>query len=637
MTLINSSILIFFAIFGIMLTILTIYRQNLTYKFISLVLTLFTFFFFFCTLLNWHDFFLNKTKEILMLNIFNFEWTTINFTLNLELSKLSYTFMTLVLGIGVCTNMYILHYFKGEQRCEEFYLLINWFIYSMITLVLANNVFTLLLGWELIGFTSFLLINFWYTKNNTLSSSFKAYSFNKFSDICLIVSFALFWNISKIDELSSFLLICEINGNLYQKTLFWAVSFLILGSSIKSAQIIGHLWLPDSMEAPVPASALIHSATLVSAGIYLILKFFNIIVLLQMQNIIFILGSLTAAYGGLVSATQSDMKKLLAYSTISHCGFIMSSVVFSNFYLTMTYLYLHGIFKAATFFVVGGIIKQTGTQDFRFIGKLKQNLVLKYLLLFCSVNLGGLPFTFGFLYKKLILYFILTNNVFAFGLGFQIIGMLSSLLYTFRLNYYTFFDIQKSNTQKTLLYLQNNKKNSYFKNLTGFSYGLLLALFCVFFFVVYFFIYINAIINVDVTQDLGFIGENNLIYSIKNYYIYNIYFFLFYSLFMFIFTLLILQISAKTFSLTSSLFIYWLFIILLTSIFFFILLKTYIVLYFANLVTLLLIWAFDATTAINELFNYKFVNKTTNYKTQYNFIKFRYIKKNYLNLLKYFV
>jgi NADH:ubiquinone oxidoreductase subunit 5 (subunit L)/multisubunit Na+/H+ antiporter MnhA subunit len=164
------------------------------------------------------------------------------------------------------------------------------------------------------------------------------------------------------------------------------------------------------MEAPVPASALIHSATLVSAGIYLILKFQTLFVISQMLDVIFFLGSLTACFGGLIAASQTDMKKLLAYSTISHCGFIMASISLNNFLITIIYLYLHGLFKASTFFCAGSIIKTNNTQDMRLMGfGNTQNLDTTSLII-SAANLGGLPFTFGYLYKQFFITQLSTTN-----------------------------------------------------------------------------------------------------------------------------------------------------------------------------------------------------------------------------------
>lgn len=216
------------------------------------------------------------------------------------------------------------------------------------------------------------------------------------------------------------------------------------------------------MEAPVPASSLIHSATLVSAGIYLILKFQILFIITNLVSLIFIWGSITACYGGIVAASQTDVKKLLAYSTVSHCGFMFTTISLNNFLVTIIYLYLHGLFKAVTFFCVGSLIKYNNTQDMRLMGMNKLNIVNTATLIVSSINLGGLPFTFGYLYKQMYLLYLITSNFSFIGYGFCILGMLSSVVYVYKLIYYSCFDFRKGSLNITPLFVQNY--NISFKN-----------------------------------------------------------------------------------------------------------------------------------------------------------------------------
>ena len=377
--------------------------------------------------------------------------------------------MFLVSIIGFGTNIYILNYFKHEANEDSFTLLINWFILSMIVLVLANNLFTLFLGWELIGLTSFFLINFWNERRGTLKSAFKAFVFNKLSDFFLFIFVVLVWFLTNQSHLNlinlTVLKLFDSNNVLW----FICIISLILCSSIKSAQIIGHLWLPDSMEAPVPASALIHSATLVSAGLYLLLRFNTLIIVSGLSSYILFLGSLTAAYGGVVAAAQTDVKKLLAYSTISHCGFLFVCVALNNSYLVIIYLFLHGLFKALTFFCVGSFIRISNSQDTRQMGILSRYLPLDtVLLIICASNLGGLPFTLGYLYKNFFLSILTVSSAGFIIVGFCYIGMLTSLVYVYRLIYYCAFDINKGFLNLSLKKLQDNNflDKSYWSNST---------------------------------------------------------------------------------------------------------------------------------------------------------------------------
>ena len=363
-----------------------------------------------------------------------------------KLNILSYFFSLLVLIIAIGTNITALNYFKNEADEMGFLFWLNFFVLSMIFLIMANNFFTIFLGWELIGLTSFFLINFWQVKRSTLKSSFKAFTFNLVSDLFLLIFFMIIYkifNCSNVSILETTLKQVNLNNECY-KDLKIGIYFLIACSSIKSVQFIGHLWLPDSMEAPVPASALIHSATLVSAGIYLLLKFKFLLQLTDSLSILTTLGSFTAAYGGIVASAQTDVKKLLAYSTMSHCGFLFILTGLGDDYVTISYLFLHGLFKALTFHCVGSFIRLYGTQDTRLMGSSAQLYWVDSLyLLFCSANLCGLPITFGYLYKLLFFKVLVSSSVNTISLGFIFIGLLSSIIYFFRLNYYCMFDRYK--------------------------------------------------------------------------------------------------------------------------------------------------------------------------------------------------
>lgn len=371
-------------------------------------------------------------------------WLSLEVSLSLRLDTLSYLFVLLVSVIGLATNFYILNYLKYEANEDIFSLLINWFIFSMIILVLGNNLFTLFLGWESIGLSSFFLINFWSTRRGTIKSSFKAFFFNKISDVCLFIFLILLNYLTYNNNINAVNLKLSLNLVSISTTYEFA-AFCLFGCTLfKSAQLFGHLWLPDSMEAPVPASALIHSATLVSAGVYLLLRFTPIVVMNNLQTIILVIGSLTAAYGGIVSASQTDMKKLLAYSTISHCGFLFVTIGTQVYFASIIYLFLHGLFKASTFFCAGSFIRVAGSQDTRNMGSLNRILpVDTILLIICAFNLGGLPFSLGYLYKSVLISSLLTSNYVYLVLGFCTLGLLSSVVYVYRLVYYSAFDTSK--------------------------------------------------------------------------------------------------------------------------------------------------------------------------------------------------
>lgn len=396
---------------------------------------------------------------------------------------ISYSFMLLTTTIAFFVYIYAFSYFRYEPLVDRFLLFILSFVISMIFLVLSGNTIMLFLGWELIGFTSFCLINFWTTKTTTLKSAFKAFTFNKVSDfymfIFVMASYTTYYTfdiqtlnnlVYNYESYTIFLLGLQVSF------LEFLALMLIGAAFIKSAQIGGHAWLPDSMEAPVPASSLIHSATLVSAGVYLVLRFNFIFDATQYSKLIIpIVGSVTAAYGGVCAVAQSDVKKTLAYSTISHCGFLMVLCATEMNEFTILYLYVHGFFKAGVFMCVGNLLRITrGYQDNRRMGGLLKFLPFEYYCLVVGVfNLAGLPFTFGFFIKHLLLISLNSNiYLYYFVLSHCLIGAFSGLFYSYKLSYYTFVDFKKGNKN---LYLSLNRGNYNSKLYTNSSVAATLA------------------------------------------------------------------------------------------------------------------------------------------------------------------
>lgn len=255
----------------------------------------------------------------------------------------------------------------------------------------------------MIGITSFFLINFWATRMGTVKASYKAFTFNKISDCCILLAILLIHlmnhdvNIDHFNHIISTQAQTDLNFLNYKLPAVHSLTYLfMIAAFIKSAQFGFHIWLPDSMEAPVPASALIHSATLVSAGIFLILKLYPLFEFSPFaRTYILFFGSLTALFGGLCSIFQTDVKRLLAYSTISHCGVLMFLTFFKNPDLTIIYLYVHGFFKAIIFMCMGHVIRFANNyQDMRRMGGFYKYLPFEALISFVAlINLGGVAFT----------------------------------------------------------------------------------------------------------------------------------------------------------------------------------------------------------------------------------------------------
>lgn len=407
----------------------------------------------------------------------------ISFDLLIDTTSISFSFLTLTIGVFV--YIYTFSYFRYEPLVERLILFLNSFMISMILLVSSGNFIVMFLGWELIGLTSFFLINFWSTRVGTLKAAFKAFSFNKLSDLFLFFAILLIFNTTFNLDILVFNNQIYLYENYNIEFFYFSINliefisfFFISCAFIKSAQLGAHIWLPDSMEAPVPASALIHSATLVSAGIYLLLRLTSLFELsYYAYYVIPTIGAITAFYGGLVSAFQSDTKKTLAYSTISHCGFLMVSYSTGVLEYVILYLYVHGFFKAATFLCMGNVNRfNRNIQDFKRMGGFYKYLPFECFASFvCMINLSGLPLTLGFYIKHLL--FIGLNEsyyIYYIILSSLILGAIAGVFYSYRLFYSIFFDIKKG---KKTIYMQANRKilNSKFYSNTSLASNLAIS------------------------------------------------------------------------------------------------------------------------------------------------------------------
>lgn len=266
------------------------------------------------------------------------------------------------------------------------------------------------------------------------------------------------------------------------------VLLIVVPAFIKSAQLFFYIWLPDSMEAPVPASALIHSATLVSAGIYLVLRFKPILILSPYAlYLISTVGALTALLGAVASAYQTDTKRILAYSTISHCGFLMVSTMICANEFTILYLFVHGFAKAISFFCVGNVIRfNSGSQDIRGMGGYFRYLVFEAFVLFISLlYLAGIPFTFGFFMKHFLVASTVQSTPFYYFLfTLLFVAAVFGVIYCSKLYYGVFFGIKKSGKA---IYDSTNREKFYWKSLfygfyTNSTPGSIFAIFGLLFF-----------------------------------------------------------------------------------------------------------------------------------------------------------
>lgn len=322
---------------------------------------------------------------------------------NLELSPLNITMLVIVSLVSLLVSIYSSSYMKNDKRVSTFFAYVNLFVFSMLGLVMSGNLLQIYLFWELVGACSFLLIGFWYFKPSAKSAAKKAFIVTRFGDVAFLVAiFLLFWQVNSFD-----LSVIRTSINSIDTTTLTLIGLLIfLGAMGKSGQFPLHVWLPDAMEGPTPISALIHAATMVAAGVYLVATFFFLFQTIPMAlDVIAIIGGLTAIFAAVIGCVQNDLKRILAYSTISQLGYMMLSLGSLGYVASIFHLVTHAFFKALLFLAAGVIIYiMHHEQDIRKMGGLwsKYRWLGIVFLIGCFAN-AGIPPTAGFFSKDDIL------------------------------------------------------------------------------------------------------------------------------------------------------------------------------------------------------------------------------------------
>ena len=406
-------------------------------------------------------------KEIVNTNytfeIYLFHWLSSgnlisNWTINIDF--LTSTMILIVNLISALVQFYSLGYMREDKSIARFFCYLNLFSFFMLILVTSGNLLQLYFGWEGVGLCSYLLISFWFYKKSASNASLKAFIVNRVGDMFFILGIILIYlTFNSITFTNIFSNLNSYEGIKYN-FLFFDVDviniiclFLILGAMGKSAQIGFHTWLPDAMEAPTPVSALIHAATMVTAGVFLICKmsfFFNNSIFAS--NFIILIGSITAIFAASVALTHNDIKKIIAYSTCSQLGFMFIAAGFSLYNLAIFHLVIHAFFKSLLFLGAGSVIHSLNhQQNIKKMGKLWKKLPLTYIVMIIgSLALSGIPFFSGYYSKELIINSGLSSDLFLsrYVYFISIITVLLTSAYSFRLIYHVFHGPLKfSNTQ----------------------------------------------------------------------------------------------------------------------------------------------------------------------------------------------
>lgn len=324
--------------------------------------------------------------------------------------------MLIIVGfVAACVVVFSVGYLAGDRGWARYFALISLFTGSMSLLVIGDSFLTLFVGWELVGACSYLLIGFWFEKPSAAAAATKAFLTTRVGDVALLVGIAVLWSTTGSLAYGE---VAERLGGVPLGAATAAMALVAVGAIGKSAQFPLHGWLPDAMEGPTPVSALIHAATMVAAGVYLIARVWPLFAAAPAaQLVVLAAGTVSALGAALVALTQRDIKKVLAYSTISQLGFMFCALGVGAWFAAFFHLATHAAFKALLFLASGSVIHGTGTQDMRDMGGLRRTMPVTFAVWLIGVaSLAGLPLFSGFFSKDLVLEQVLHASP-ALGIG----------------------------------------------------------------------------------------------------------------------------------------------------------------------------------------------------------------------------
>ena len=390
---------------------------------------------------------------------FNIEWLRFTDNLHIDLGVLldpiSVMMLVVITTVSLMVHVYSLGYMKGERGFERYYAFLSLFSCSMLGLVVATNIFQMYIFWELVGVSSYLLIGFYYTKPEAIAASKKAFIVTRFADLFFLIGILL---LSFFTGTFDFGLLTSGDGSVFSQmsgltfmggsVIAWALALIFIGGAGKSAMFPLHIWLPDAMEGPTPVSALIHAATMVVAGVYLVARLFPVYYFETPEVLhgIAYVGAFTALFAATIACVQTDIKRVLAFSTISQIGFMMVALGVSGYggheglgYMAgMFHLFTHAMFKALLFLGAGAIIHAVHSNEMSHMGGLHKQMPITHItFLVACLAISGIPPFSGFFSKDEIL---TAAFMFAPAMGW-VMSFIAALtaFYMFRLYYNIFW------------------------------------------------------------------------------------------------------------------------------------------------------------------------------------------------------
>src|SRR5215203_3605344 len=395
---------------------------------------------------------------------FKYTWLQFNERMSIDmgilLDPISVLMIVVVTFVSLMVHIFSLGYMKGEERYPTYFAFLSLFTFSMLGLVLSSNIFQIYIFWELVGVSSFLLIGYYYDRPSAVAASKKAFIVTRFADLGFLIGILILSFYAETLDFNALIATftsptspelhnAVVSSFLGVSALTWGLALVFMGGAGKSAMFPLHIWLPDAMEGPTPVSALIHAATMVVAGVFLVARLFPVFSLSAPSalNIVAYVGILSAFLAAIIACTQTDIKRVLAYSTMSQIGFMMFALGVSGyggenglgFTASMFHLFTHAMFKALLFLGAGVVIHFIHSNDMKDMGGLRKYLPIAHItFLIACLAIAGVPPFAGFFSKEEILLAAYNNNPTIFYIALITSGL--TAFYMFRLYFSIFWN-----------------------------------------------------------------------------------------------------------------------------------------------------------------------------------------------------
>jgi NADH-quinone oxidoreductase subunit L len=398
---------------------------------------------------------------------FHYTWLVFNENLQIDmgvlLDPISVMMLVVISVVSLMVHIFSLWYMKGEERFATYYSFLGLFTFSMLGLVISTNIFQMYMFWELVGVSSFLLIGYYFQKSSAVAASKKAFIVTRFADLFFLIgilivgvqsnSFDFGAIIQTLTNTQSPEFLSATSTSFFGASLLtWALALIFIGGAGKSAMFPLHIWLPDAMEGPTPVSALIHAATMVVAGVFLVARMFPVFAVNEASlQLVTWVGLVSALFAAIIACTQTDIKRVLAYSTMSQIGYMMFALGVSGyggeaglgFTGSMFHLFTHAFFKSLLFLAAGAVIHLVHSNEMKDMGGLRKYMPLTNIVfLIACLAIAGVPVLSGFFSKEEILLASYNSNKIVYAVALLTSGL--TAFYMFRLYFSIFWNRQTS-------------------------------------------------------------------------------------------------------------------------------------------------------------------------------------------------